>query len=114
MSAFIDIKYDIFLFWNFRWNNINKQEFFDILKFPGFQALGWKYASFGMKEIVRSMYVPLQVKQIQKYIQEITTADVESGPAGVRAQALAKDGRHFVFAPYVINALTSLLLPLLA
>lgn len=57
-----------------------------------------KYAGFGLKEMMRSVFMPLQVMQVQKYIQEITTSDVERGPAGVRAQALAKDGESLFSA----------------
>lgn len=53
-----------------------------------------KYAGFGLKEMSRSLMTPLQVMQLQKYIQDITTKDVESGPAGVRAQAMGKDGEE--------------------
>lgn len=55
--------------------------------------MAFKYAGFGLKEMTRSILMPLQVMQIQKYIQNITTNDVERGPAGVRAQAMAKDGK---------------------
>lgn len=33
-----------------------------------------------------------QVKQLQRYIPEITADDVSPGPAGVRAQALGPEG----------------------
>lgn len=55
-----------------------------------------QYAGFGMKEIMRSAIMALQVKQLQKYLQDLTTADCERGPAGVRAQALGKDGRYLI------------------
>lgn len=58
--------------------------------------MAMKYAGFGIKEMARSALKPLQVMQIQKYIQDITTADVERGPAGVRAQAMSKDGLFIV------------------
>lgn len=54
--------------------------------------MAFKYAGFGLKEMLRSAITPLQMMQIQKYIQDITTADVEKGPSGVRAQAMEKDG----------------------
>ena len=68
----------------------------DILAFSGFRKLAAKYAGFGVKEFTRSIFSSLQVRQIQKYIQEITSADVERGPAGVRAQAMAKDGKNLI------------------
>ncbi|KPJ11161.1 L-2-hydroxyglutarate dehydrogenase, mitochondrial [Papilio machaon] len=84
----------------YRWGDVNMKELREIIKFSGFQRMALKYASFGLKEMSRSLIMPLQVMQIQKYIQNITSADVERGPAGVRAQAMAKDGtliEDFVF-----------------
>lgn len=76
----------------------------DILAFSGFRKLAMKYAGFGVKELARSIFPSLQVKQVQKYIQEITSADVERGPAGVRAQAMAKDGNKlFLNTNFVIG-----------
>lgn len=76
----------------FRWSDINLNELKEICSFSGFQKMAMKYAGFGIKEMARSLLMPLQVMQIQKYIQDITTSDVERGPAGVRAQAMSKDG----------------------
>ncbi|CAH2076574.1 unnamed protein product, partial [Iphiclides podalirius] len=84
----------------YRWGDINMKELTDIVSFSGFRKMALKYAGFGLKEMSRSLFIPLQVMQIQKYIQDITSADVERGPAGVRAQAMAKDGtliEDFVF-----------------
>ncbi|CAD0199879.1 unnamed protein product [Chrysodeixis includens] len=84
----------------YKYSDVNLKELKDVLAFSGFRKLAMKYASFGVKEMSRSIFIPLQIKQIQKYIQEITSADVERGPAGVRAQAMGKDGsliEDFVF-----------------
>ncbi|CAH0750305.1 unnamed protein product [Diatraea saccharalis] len=84
----------------YRWGDVNFNELKEIIGFSGFRKLAMQYAGFGLKEMARSVIVPLQVKQIQRFVQHITTADVEKGPAGVRAQAMAKDGtlvEDFVF-----------------
>ncbi|CAH0714504.1 unnamed protein product, partial [Brenthis ino] len=84
----------------YRWGDVNIKELKDIVTFSGFRKMALKYAGFGLKEMTRSLLVPLQVMQIQKYIQDITSSDVERGPAGVRAQAMGKDGtliEDFVF-----------------
>ncbi|CAH2108362.1 unnamed protein product [Euphydryas editha] len=84
----------------YKWSDVNITELKEIIKFTGFRKMAFKYAGFGLKEMMRSFLMPLQVMQVQKYIQEITTSDVERGPAGVRAQAMAKDGtliEDFVF-----------------
>lgn len=69
------------------------KELKDIVTFSGFRKMAFKYAGFGLKEMTRSVLIPLQVMQVQKYIQDITSSDVERGPAGVRAQAMGKDGK---------------------
>lgn len=59
-----------------------------------------KYIGFGLKEMSKSAFIPLQVKDLQKFIPEINEYDVERGPSGVRAQALDIDGNlvdDFVF-----------------
>lgn len=43
--------------------------------------------------MMRSIIWPLQVKQLQKYLPNITAEDCERGPAGVRAQALGPNGQ---------------------
>lgn len=51
-----------------------------------------RYIGAGAKEISRSIFPGLQVKELQKFIPEISIADVSRGPSGVRAQALESDG----------------------
>lgn len=51
-----------------------------------------RYIGAGVKEISQSIFPSLAIKELQKYIPEITRADVSRGPAGVRAQALKNDG----------------------
>lgn len=51
-----------------------------------------RYLGAGFKEISHSVLPSLQVKELQKFIPEISIADVSRGPSGVRAQALKADG----------------------
>lgn len=51
-----------------------------------------RYVGAGIKEVSQSIFPGLQVTELQKYIPEITRADVTRGPSGVRAQALKVDG----------------------
>ncbi|XP_072938686.1 L-2-hydroxyglutarate dehydrogenase, mitochondrial [Epargyreus clarus] len=84
----------------YKWSDINMKELMNIIQFSGFRKMAFKYAGFGLKEMTRSVLMPLQVMQVQRYIQDITSSDVERGPAGVRAQAMTKDGtliEDFVF-----------------
>lgn len=78
----------------YSWGDINLRDLKDIVTFSGFRRLAVKYIRFGLTEMARSLIVPLQVKNIQRFIKEIKTKDVTSGPAGVRAQAMAIDGKY--------------------
>lgn len=59
--------------------------------------MAMKYAGFGMKEILRSAITSLQVKELQRYVPELTEVCVLPGPSGVRAQAMGVDGMFFLF-----------------
>lgn len=59
-----------------------------------------KYVQPGFQEMLKSIFSSMQVKELQKFIPNITAADISRGPAGVRAQALDLDGNlvdDFVF-----------------
>lgn len=46
----------------------------------------------GSQEVIKSAIPALQVRSLQKFVPSITAADVQRGPAGVRAQALDMSG----------------------
>ena len=70
--------------------------FRDILEmklYPGFWKMAVKYYRMGLQEFRRSFSKELFVKSLQKLVPEIQFDDVEVGGAGVRAQALERDGK---------------------
>jgi L-2-hydroxyglutarate oxidase len=70
--------------------------FRDILEmklYPGFWKMAAKYYKMGFQEFRRSFSKELFVKSLQKLIPEIQYDDIEIGGAGVRAQALERDGK---------------------
>lgn len=70
--------------------------FTDLLEmklYPGFWKMAAKYYKMGFQEFRRSFSKDLFVKSLQKLIPEITSEDIEVGGAGVRAQALERDGK---------------------
>lgn len=84
----------------YRWRDINLLELWDSLRYAGFRRLAAKYIGFGLSEMAKSAWLPMQVKELQKFVPSIGEFDVSRGPAGVRAQALAEDGTlvdDFVF-----------------
>ena len=60
--------------------------------YGGFWKLAKKYMGEGIEEMSRSFSKARFVASLQELIPEIQEDDVVSGPAGVRAQALRKDG----------------------
>ena len=73
-------------------SDLNFSELLETLKFTGFQKLALKYWQMGMGEMWRSWYKPAFVKALQRLVPEITAEDLIVAPAGVRAQAVTKDG----------------------
>ncbi|XP_068436576.1 L-2-hydroxyglutarate dehydrogenase, mitochondrial isoform X1 [Clinocottus analis] len=80
--------------------DFNPRDFADALSFRGLQKLVMKNVTYGIGEMYRGVFIGAQVKILQKYIPELSLSDVLRGPAGVRAQALDRDGNlvdDFVF-----------------
>lgn len=65
----------------------------EYVMYPGFWKMAAKYYSMGAAEIVRSISKDVFVKSLQKLIPAITAEDIIPGGAGVRAQALGRDGK---------------------
>jgi L-2-hydroxyglutarate oxidase LhgO len=79
---------------------INPPELWDALTYPGFYKLAAKYWQTGAGEMYRDLVRSAYVRALQRYIPEMAPEDCLPGPAGVRAQAMARDGAlvdDFVF-----------------
>jgi len=63
------------------------------LTYPAFWRLALRHWRAGLGEMHRSWSKRAFVRALQRLIPEITGDDLEPAPAGVRAQALAPDGR---------------------
>jgi len=75
-------------------------ELLEALRYPGFQKLAKKYWKTGLAEMVRDFSKSAFLRSLQRYVPELTAADLIPGPSGVRAQALSPDGAlvdDFVF-----------------
>ncbi|XP_061649660.1 L-2-hydroxyglutarate dehydrogenase, mitochondrial isoform X2 [Phyllopteryx taeniolatus] len=80
--------------------DVNVRDMADALAFRGLQKLVLRNISYGIGEMYRGIFIGAQVKLLQKYIPDLSRGDVLRGPAGVRAQALDRDGNlvdDFVF-----------------
>lgn len=71
---------------------INTKELIESLTWPGFRKVASKYWRTGFGEFYRSFSKAAFVKALQKLIPEIRSEDLETGGAGVRAQACDRNG----------------------
>jgi L-2-hydroxyglutarate oxidase LhgO len=62
------------------------------LAWPGFQKMARQHWRTGAKEMLRAASRRAFVAEAQRYVPELRSMDVVRGPAGVRAQAVARDG----------------------
>jgi L-2-hydroxyglutarate oxidase len=96
----------------YRWTKINPRDFAESLLFPGLWKFLAKYPSIAGYEIFRSLSKKEFCRSLQKLVPEIRADDLETGGAGVRAQAMTPDGKlvedfHFEEARgilHVVNA----------
>ena len=72
--------------------HINLPELSETLFWPGFQKVASKYWKTGFGEMYRSFSKSAFTKALQQLIPEIQKEDLETGGAGIRAQACERDG----------------------
>lgn len=72
--------------------NFSFKDFLQMLFFKGFYKVIGQNLQSGIKEMLNSFYKRGYLKQVQKYCPSINLKDLQPYPAGVRAQAVLKDG----------------------
>ena len=77
----------------YRGRDISLRDLAETLAFPGFWRLAGRLWRSGATEYRRSLFKGAFVASLQRLVPAITAADVVRGGAGVRAQAVARDGR---------------------
>lgn len=65
----------------------------ELITYPGFWKLAAQYPQEGIQEMVRSLSKAAFVRSVQQLIPEIQAGDLVPSSAGVRAQALKRDGQ---------------------
>ena len=76
----------------YSWRDVNIKDLAEVLKYPGFYKLGWKYLGYGLDQMLGSLVISRTVEELQKYVPSVTREDIRPGPAGVRAQAMNTAG----------------------
>src|SRR5918999_1470108 len=77
----------------YRKTDINPRELAAILSYPAFWKLAGKNWRMGIEEIKRSFSKGAFVRSLKRLVPEISEEDLYPVSAGVRAQAMMKDGR---------------------
>jgi L-2-hydroxyglutarate oxidase len=77
----------------YHWSQISLRDSCDALFFPGLWRFLCAYPSMCGYEIRRSLSRTEFARSLQKLVPEIRKSDLETGGAGVRAQAMMPDGR---------------------
>ncbi len=72
--------------------DISLRDFWETLRYRGFQKLAGKYWKVGLEEMYRDFSKRAFLKALQRYLPDLRLSDLLAGPSGVRAQALAPDG----------------------
>lgn len=76
----------------YRWRDVNLRDLADTLSYRGFRSLAGKHWKMGLGEMHRSVHKAAFVTALQKLIPAIRSSDLKPGRAGVRAQAVTREG----------------------
>lgn len=74
-----------------KWD-VNLRDLWDAVGYRGFHKLAAKHWSIGFEEMRRSYFQSAFLASLQRLIPAVRAKDLIAAPAGVRAQALRKDG----------------------
>lgn len=77
----------------YRWRDVNLEDVVDSLTWPGLWRLGAHNVGTGAHEVARSVSRRLFARSLARLVPEIREDDLLPSPAGVRAQALRRDGQ---------------------
>ncbi len=77
---------------SYSWKTFNAGDVLESLAYSGFRKLAYKYWKDGAYEMKRSLSKQAFVQALQKLIPAIKSEDLETGGAGVRAQAIDRNG----------------------
>jgi L-2-hydroxyglutarate oxidase LhgO len=76
-------------------SEVNLRDLAETLSYPGFLKLALQYWRTGAGEMWRSVSKQAFVRALQRLVPEIEVRHLHAAPAGVRAQAVTRDGKLF-------------------
>jgi L-2-hydroxyglutarate oxidase LhgO len=77
----------------YRKTDVSPRDLFEMGAFPGFWHMARSYWRTGIGEMVRSFSKRAFVRALQRLLPDLREADLAPGGAGVRAQAVDRQGR---------------------
>jgi L-2-hydroxyglutarate oxidase len=81
--------------------NFSVRDTWEMLRFPGFWRVTSDNLGVGLAELRNSLWKPGYLQRVRKYCPGVRLADLLPHPAGIRAQAVMRDGtlvHDFLFA----------------
>jgi L-2-hydroxyglutarate oxidase len=72
--------------------DIDLGDLIETVTYPGFLRLAWRHWRMGLMELWRSLNKAAFVRALQRLVPAIRAEDLVPVPAGIRAQAVARDG----------------------
>ncbi len=76
----------------YRWRDVSVRDSLDTAAWPGFWKLAGRFWKIGIYEVWRSLAKSAFVRDLQRLVPDIRSEDLYRAGAGVRAQALDRDG----------------------
>jgi L-2-hydroxyglutarate oxidase LhgO len=76
----------------YRRRDLRPRDVWETLSWPGFRPLMRRHWRTGLKELYGSVSKRAFVAEARSFVPDLTVADVVPAPAGVRAQAVDRDG----------------------
>lgn len=76
----------------YRWRDIRVGDLRDIARWPGTSRLIRQHWRYGLKEMADSLVKRRYLANVRRYLPEMRPADMVRSTAGVRAQAVRRDG----------------------
>ncbi|MGC0418548.1 L-2-hydroxyglutarate oxidase [Embleya sp. AB8] len=76
----------------YSWARIAPGELAGTLAYRGMWHVARRHWRYGAGELLRSVAKPAMLREVQRLLPEVTSADLVRAPAGVRAQAVRPDG----------------------
>ncbi len=76
----------------YTWRRINARDVVDLVSYPGLWRLAGRHLPYGVTEVRRSLSRRRFAASLARLVPELTADDLVPSAAGVRAQAIARDG----------------------